>query len=127
MTDNYDPLVESGQMQLLRGDAEIAPGISVSVFPGHTRDLQAVIVRCGEYTVCYPGDLVPTAHHLDPTWVLGYDLDPIACIDNRHRFYKMAIPGRWLVAFTHDHDTPLAYLEIGEKGKPVARAVGEGK
>ena len=78
MTDNYDPLVESGQMRLLRGDAEIAPGISVKVFPGHTRDLQAVILRCGEHTACYPSDLVPTAHHLDPTWVIGYDLDPIA-------------------------------------------------
>jgi hypothetical protein len=67
---------------------------------------------------------VPTVHHLDPTWVIGYDLDPIACIDSRHKFYKMAIPEKWLVAFTHDHDTPLTYLEIGEKGKPVARAVG---
>ncbi len=47
MTDNYDPLVNSGQMQLLRGDAEIVPGISVKVFPGHTRDLQAVILRSG--------------------------------------------------------------------------------
>jgi len=34
MTDNYDPLVNSGQMQLLKGDAEIAPGISVKVYPG---------------------------------------------------------------------------------------------
>ena len=29
MTENYDPLVESGQMKLLRGDAEIVPGVSV--------------------------------------------------------------------------------------------------
>ena len=34
MTDNYDPLMESGQMVLLEGDAEIAPGISVRCFPG---------------------------------------------------------------------------------------------
>src|SRR5713226_8701313 len=47
MTDNYDPLVASGQMQLLRGDQEIVPGISVKVFPGHTRDMQAVIVESG--------------------------------------------------------------------------------
>src|SRR5690348_13874471 len=40
-TENYDPLVESGQMQLLRGNQEILPGISVEVFPGHTRDMQA--------------------------------------------------------------------------------------
>src|SRR6202162_4435291 len=27
ITENYDPLVESGQMKLLRGDAEIVPGV----------------------------------------------------------------------------------------------------
>ncbi len=38
MTDNYDPLVQGGRMQLLKGDAEIAPGISVKVYPGtHAR------------------------------------------------------------------------------------------
>ena len=30
---NYDPLVASGQMQLLKADQEIVPGISVAVFP----------------------------------------------------------------------------------------------
>jgi glyoxylase-like metal-dependent hydrolase (beta-lactamase superfamily II) len=124
LTDNYDPLVASGQMKLLEGDAEIAPGISVRVFPGHTRDLQAVVVRSGGTTVCYASDLIPTTHHLDPTWVMGYDLYPLTCIDNRHRFYAEAIPEKWLVVFTHDHQTPWAYVEMGEKGKPVARPVG---
>ena len=123
MTDNYDPLIASGQMKLLDGDAEIVPGISVKLYPGHTQDLQAVMVRSGGATLCYPSDLVPTSHHLDPTWVMAYDLFPLTCIASRHRFYDEAIPGKWLVAFTHDHETPLAYLEIGEKGRPVAKAV----
>lgn len=123
LTDNYDPLVASGQMKLLRGDAEVAAGISVRVFRGHTRDLQAVIVRAGGQIVCYPSDLVPTTHHLDPTWVMGYDLYPIDCIDSRHRFYEVAIPEKWLVVFTHDHQIPWAYIETGDKGRPVARPV----
>jgi len=125
MTDNYDPLVESGQMHLLEGDAEIAPGISVRVFPGHTRDLQIVVIRSGDAVICYPSDLVPTTHHLDPTWVMGYDLYPLTCIENRHRFYAEAIPEKWLVVFTHDHQTPWAYVEIGDKGRRVARPVGQ--
>ncbi len=124
LTDNYDPLVQSGQMTLLEGDAEIAPGISVKVYPGHTQNLQAVMVRSGGATLCYPSDLIPTTHHLDPTWVMAYDLFPLTCIESRHKFYKDAIPGNWLVAFTHDHESPLAYVEMGEKGKPVARSSG---
>jgi glyoxylase-like metal-dependent hydrolase (beta-lactamase superfamily II) len=119
LTDNYDPLIASGQMKLLEGDAVIAPGISVRVYPGHTRNLQAVIVRSGGKTLCYPSDLVPTTHHLDPTWVMAYDLYPLECIASRHRFYDEAIPGKWLVAFTHDHEVPLAQVEMAPWGKPV--------
>jgi glyoxylase-like metal-dependent hydrolase (beta-lactamase superfamily II) len=45
--ENYDPLVESGQMTLLQGGEEIVPGISVKTFPGHTAYMQAVIIRGG--------------------------------------------------------------------------------
>jgi hypothetical protein len=70
---------------------------------------------------CYVGDLLPTAHHLDITWVMGYDLDPLRCIEERKRFYARAIPEQWLVLFTHDHDTPMASVVLNEKGKPVVR------
>jgi hypothetical protein len=52
---------------------------------------------------------------------MGYDLYPLESIHNRHRFYQRAIPEKWLVVFTHDHELPWAQVEIGEKGKPVAR------
>ncbi len=47
ISENYDPLVESGQMTLLKGGEEIIPGISVKTFPGHTAHMQAVIIRGG--------------------------------------------------------------------------------
>lgn len=124
ISDNYNPLIETGQMKLLNGDAEIAPGIRVKVFPGHTRHLQAVIIESEGKTACYISDLIPTSAHLDPTWVMGYDLDPIACIDNRKQFYDVAIPENWLVAFTHDHEHPFAYVERDERGRPVPRYLG---
>ncbi len=43
--DNYDPLVKSGQMTLLKGGEEIVPGISVRTFRGHTASMQAVVVQ----------------------------------------------------------------------------------
>ena len=49
ISDNYDPLIRSGQMTLLGGnqEQEIVPGISVEVWPGHTRNMWAVFVRSG--------------------------------------------------------------------------------
>jgi len=43
--ENYDPLVESGQMTLLKGGEEIVPGISVETFRGHTASMQGIIVN----------------------------------------------------------------------------------
>ena len=67
---------------------------------------------------CYISDLVPTSAHLDVTWVMGYDLYPLTCIEQRKRFLSRAIPERWLVLFTHDHHHPMGYVEWGAKGKP---------
>jgi hypothetical protein len=68
---------------------------------------------------CYISDLIPTSVHLDPTWVMGYDLDPVETIAQRKRFYQRAIPENWLVLFTHDHETPMARIGLNEKGKPA--------
>ncbi len=121
---NYDPLIESRQMTLLDGDhAEIVPGISVETYPGHTAQMLAVMIDSGGRRACYISDLVPTSAHLDPSWVMGYDLDPVRCIAERKRFYQRAIPEQWLVLFTHDHAVPMGYLQVGEKGKPKLRGV----
>ena len=124
LSPNYDPLIHSGQMTLLddervRSDPKICDGISVELFPGHTAQMFGVHIESAGQHACYIGDLIPTAAHLDPTWVMGYDLDPIECIAQRKRFYQRAIPEQWLVLFTHDHHTPMARIEWNEKGKPV--------
>jgi len=122
LSENYDPLVESGQMQLLNGDREIVPGISVRVFPGHTRHMQAVMIRSGEQRACYISDLIPTRHHLDLTWVLAYDLFPLETIESRKRVYEEAIPQQWLMVFTHDPVVPWARVHSPKPGKyEVAR------
>jgi glyoxylase-like metal-dependent hydrolase (beta-lactamase superfamily II) len=120
ISDNYNPLVESGQMELLKGDREIVPGVSVEVFPGHTRDMQAVIVTSGGRRACYISDLIPTRAHLDPTWVMAYDLFPLETIASRKRFYARAVPENWLVAYTHDPDMPWSYVEDKGNGKYAA-------
>ena len=126
LSPNYDPLIASGQMTQLdvgKGEVrEIVPGVSVELFPGHTSQLMGVHVESGGEHACYISDLIPTSAHLDPTWVMGYDLDPMRCIEERKRFYARAIPEKWLVVFTHDHRVPTARIGWSEKGKPVVVA-----
>jgi len=114
---NYDPLVANEKMQLLHGDQDIVPGISVKVFAGHTRHMQAVFVQSAGKTACYISDLIPTTAHLDLTWVMAFDLFPLETIESRKRFYSQAIPETWLTLFTHDPNVPWAYLQRDEQGK----------
>lgn len=123
LDDNYGPLIRSGQMTLLRGDAEILPGIRTRLYPGHTANMQAILIESQGQTACFTGDLVPTTFHLDPTWVMAFDLYPLETIENRKRLYAEAIPNNWLLIFTHDHKTPWAYVRKNEEGKLTAVAL----
>jgi glyoxylase-like metal-dependent hydrolase (beta-lactamase superfamily II) len=121
--DNYDPLVQSGQMTLLRGGEEIVPGISLKTFPGHTANMQAVIVESRGRTACYISDLIPTTAHIDLTWGMAFDLYPLQTIESKKLYYTKAIPEKWVTVFTHDPAIPWAYIEKDEIGKMVARKV----
>jgi glyoxylase-like metal-dependent hydrolase (beta-lactamase superfamily II) len=121
LPENYDPLVESGQMMLLKGGEEIISGISVKTFPGHTAHMQAVIVESGGRTACYISDLIPTTAHIDITWGMGFDLYPLQTIESKKQYYAKAIAEKWLTVFTHDAKLAWAYVEKDEAGKMVAR------
>ncbi len=118
--DNYDPLVASGQMTLLKGGEEIVPGISVEIFPGHTAHMMGVLVRSQQQTACYISDLIPTTAHIDIAWGMGFDLYPLDTIESKKRYYARSIPEKWLTVFTHDPRMPWAYVEQEESGKMVA-------
>jgi len=120
LDENYGPLIRSGQMTLLRGDSEILPGIRTRIYPGHTANMQAILIESKGQTACYTGDLVPTTFHLDPTWVMAFDLYPLETIENRKRLYSEALPNNWLLIFTHDPKTPMAHIQKNEEGKLTA-------
>jgi glyoxylase-like metal-dependent hydrolase (beta-lactamase superfamily II) len=123
MSDNYDPLVHSGQIQLVREDGQILPGISLWSYPGHTRAMMAVMLESGGKQACYISDLIPTTAHLDLVWGMAYDLFPLETIENKKRYYRQAVPEKWLTIFTHDPKTPWGYLELNEQQRIVVKAV----
>ena len=123
ISENYDPLIDTDQMELLKGDREIVPGISVRVYPGHTAHMQAVILESGGRKACYISDLIPTTAHIELTWGMAFDLYPVDTIESRKKYYAESIPEKWLTIFTHDPQVPWAYVERDAQGKMVARTL----
>jgi glyoxylase-like metal-dependent hydrolase (beta-lactamase superfamily II) len=117
---NYDPLIESGQMELISDNAEIVPGIELEVVPGHNRDMMIVRARSGGETFCFLSDLAPTVHHAKPTWIGAVDLFPLTAIDNKTRVLTRAAAENWWCAYAHDADTSFSRIvECGGKLEAV--------
>ncbi|MFL6213998.1 MAG: MBL fold metallo-hydrolase [Blastocatellia bacterium] len=107
---DFAPVFAVGQLELIDGDAEIAPGVSVIKVAGHNRDLQCVKIESEGKTAFAFADLVPTTAHLPAAWVMGYDLYPTESVEQKNRFVPQAAREGWLCHFYHDPQTPLAYL-----------------
>jgi glyoxylase-like metal-dependent hydrolase (beta-lactamase superfamily II) len=113
--DNYDPLVESGQMTLIGGDCELIPGVWMRRASGHNRDMMVVTAESRGRTFCFFSDLVPTRHHVRPTWVMAFDLYPLQSIESKFRWLGAAAKGDWVCGFSHDSE--VAFARIAEHPK----------
>jgi glyoxylase-like metal-dependent hydrolase (beta-lactamase superfamily II) len=111
---NYEPLIESGRMQLLDGDGEVAPGVELRVVAGHTRDMMVVIVRSGAETWCHFADLVAYSAQVTPTWVTAFDLFPLETIANKTHLLDRAAAEGWWCSFAHDPRVSFAKIEVAE-------------
>ncbi len=117
---NFEPLVESGHMRLLDGDTELIPGIHLRVVPGHNRDMMVVQLRSGRETWCMFADLVPTAVHVTPTWVMAFDLFPLQTIAGKTELLTRAAAEGWWCSFSHDPEVAFAKVESdGRKWRAV--------
>lgn len=116
LMDNFAPLEETGQIELLDGDTKIADCVRVELTGGHTRGHQIALIESEGERVVHLGDLVPTSYHLPLPYIMGYDTFPLQTLEMRKRLYRKAVKGRWLLFFGHDFSPKVATL-IEKHGK----------
>lgn len=115
---NFESLRDLGVLELTDGGEEIAPGVRLASMPGHTTDHQGVLVEVGEEVVCYPCDLVPTAAHVQLTWIMAYDLEPLVTLAEKERWLTRAGAEGWRLVFAHDP------VIASARAVPVSRGAG---
>jgi glyoxylase-like metal-dependent hydrolase (beta-lactamase superfamily II) len=107
LAPDYDPIREAQRFDVLDGDAEITPGISVQVTGGHTRAHQILKIAAGDETVAFWGDLIPTSLHLRPHYVMAYDLYPRQSWEAKRALVPQMVEEGWINVFYHDANHPL--------------------
>jgi len=117
---NYEPLRAAGRLDLVEGEREIVPGITVLPTPGHVPFHQSVLLRSKGDTALYLGDLVPTTTHLPLPWIMGYDVDPLVTLETKRRILLRMEAEGWLALF--EHDAFQAWGRVVHDGKAYALA-----
>jgi len=116
---NFEGLADSGNLELLSGDKEIVPGVSVLLTGGHTRGHQVVSIESAGERAYHLADLLPTHVHFNPLWIMAYDNFPLDVIAQKEKLINTGISSdAW---FTYYHDPFLRACRFSEKGDILSR------
>jgi len=109
--DNFEPLVQSGQMILLDGDTQLAPGVRVVGTPGHTPGHMSVVLESAAQLALFTGDLASFAIHFERlAWMTAYDVEPLVTLETKRRWQQWAVQTGALLIFPHDPQRPAGRL-----------------
>ncbi len=115
--DDFVPLEEKGLIELVDGDSEIAPGVTLKVADGPSKGHQMVLADMGSERVVFASDLIPTSHHLQANFIAAADEFPNETLVQKKELIDMAMKEGWIIVFGHGQEHRSGYVEEWN-GKP---------
>lgn len=100
LRSHLDPVAE--QLELVDGEAEVLPGITVWPLPGHTWGQQGIRFNDGHGAVAFIGDVMPTVDHVGLAFSLAYDMLPHTNMQTKKQLLERAGAERWRIALDHE-------------------------
>jgi glyoxylase-like metal-dependent hydrolase (beta-lactamase superfamily II) len=116
MKDDFMPLMEHGVLELIDGEFEIFPNISLVIVNGHTAAQQLPKISDGATTLLYCCDLFPTTSHIPLPYIMAYDLRPLTTLEEKKKILRRATDEDWILFFEHDPNTVAGKVKVSEKG-----------
>jgi hypothetical protein len=106
------PLEERGMLKPYMGSREILPGLRCRVLSGHSDGVSLITLNeqgPGEKAVFW-SDIVPTAHHIQPAYIMAYDIDVVRSFEVRSTWLEKIAKEDWISLLYHDVDYPFGKL-----------------
>ena len=124
--ENWEPLRRTGQLEVVDGDRELAPGVRSVTAPGHTPGMQVVWVEDAGESLLFLGDACSWTAHMDRiAWVPAFDLEPMRSIEGKRNLRRQAAEKNALLVFQHDSQVVTGRLRPGERGPTVQPEITE--
>ena len=104
-------------LETYSGDAELLPGVWAHELGGHSDGVSVITVNEGGEgdTAIFWADVVPTTHHIQPAFIMAYDIDVVRSFEVRSDWMARAAEGDWIGLFYHDADHPFGRLSFDGK------------
>jgi glyoxylase-like metal-dependent hydrolase (beta-lactamase superfamily II) len=112
LRENWEPLIDSGQLEAKDHDYEVVPGLTMETWPGHNRSMQCWRLQSGSQTVFGFADLIPMRAHVKLPWIMGYDLYPVETLESKKKLLPQAVSEGWLCVFYHEPENSLCRLVV---------------
>ncbi len=118
LKENILPLQESGQLQFVQNETEInlSKYIKIITVHGHTESMMLPLIQYNDKTILYCADLIPSMYHISLPWVMAYDMQPLATLNEKESILKEAFDNNWYLFFEHDLKNECCTLIQTERG-----------
>ncbi len=102
LAENFEPLADAKQVDLIRGEVEVAKGVRVVPAPGHTEDHCVIELDSeGEYAL-YVGELAQHTVMLERlAWISAFDILPLVSLETKRRLTERALERSALLISVH--------------------------
>ncbi len=101
--ENFEPLVDSGQLNLVEGEVNLMPGARFWATPGHTQDHASIALTSEGQTALYTGDLVHHAVQVErPAWIAAFDILPLMSLESKKKLAERALRENALLICVHN-------------------------
>jgi glyoxylase-like metal-dependent hydrolase (beta-lactamase superfamily II) len=103
----------AGLLEGVVGSAELLPGLRLHVLGGHSDGVSVITLDedgPGD-TAIFWGDVVPTTHHVQPPYIMAYDIDVVRSFEVRSEWLARAADAGWIGLFYHDEVHAFARVE----------------
>jgi glyoxylase-like metal-dependent hydrolase (beta-lactamase superfamily II) len=117
--EDVTPIERAGLLRGYEGSFEVVPGLVAHTLGGHSDGVS--VITLGEGTqdcAIFWSDVVPTTHHVEPAYIMAYDIDVVRSFEMRSAWIERAASGNWTGLFYHDEQH--AFARIVRDGKRFA-------
>jgi len=118
LLENFEPLQDAREVELVTGDVELAKGVRLLPAPGHTEGHCVIELESGgRYGLCV-GELSQLPVMLERlAWISAFDVLPLVSLSTKRRMMDWAVEKRALLISVHAPFPGLGRLVAEEGGR----------